>query len=245
MAPLLSVVIPAHNEADHLRALVPETAAVLASSLDFEIVVVDDASTDRTPEVLRDLQQSIPFLSIVRHRKQCGQSTALMTGIDAARGRIIATMDGDAQNDPADLIHMLDRYMSCLSNEGASAVICGHRVHRRDSKWRKVSSRIANKIRSVILRDATPDSGCGIKLFSREEFLRLPRFDHMHRFLPALFRRDGCRIVSVPVRHRPRLSGRSHYGTIGRTLAGIVDMLGVYWLNSRYRSTEAEREPTR
>lgn len=243
MAPMLSVVIPAHNEAEHLRMLVPETAAVLAPFIGFEIVVVDDASSDATPEVLRDLKRSMPFLSIVRHRKQCGQSTALMSGVDAARGQIVATMDGDGQNDPADLVQMINQYQSCLSTGGGSAVICGHRVQRRDSRWRKVSSRIANRIRSFVLGDATPDSGCGIKLFSRGDFQRLPRFDHMHRFLPALFRRDGSLIVSVPVKHRPRLSGRSHYGTIGRTLAGIIDMMGVFWLNSRYRITTADREP--
>lgn len=239
--PVLSVVVPAHNEASNLRKLIPEILASLDSVIAFEVIIVDDASDDGTSELLRELHAEFPMVQWVRHSRRCGQSTALMTGVDHSCGQIIATLDGDGQNDPRDLVSFLTALEQ--TPERGITVICGHRTQRRDSWWRKFSSRFANGLRSRILQDATPDSGCGIKMFPRRAFVMLPRFDHMHRFLPALFRRNGMTVVSMPVNHRPRTEGRSHYGTIGRAVAGAVDMLGVYWLIWRYRRTEAERNP--
>lgn len=237
---MLSVVIPAHNESGSLPGLLTEVCQLLEGIIPFEIVVVDDGSTDNSRQILQDLDHRIPELRVLRHRDSCGQSTALMTGVDAAAGALIATLDGDGQNDPADLLPMVDLIREYPA---PMAMVVGHRTHRRDSTWRWVCSRIANAVRSRLLGDSTPDSGCGIKVFYRDAFQRLPRFDHMHRFLPALMRRAGGVVVSLPVRHRPRFSGRSHYGTLGRLMAGIVDLAGVAWLMLRTRHPEME-QPT-
>lgn len=239
--PVLSVVIPAHNEAANLRKLIPEVLAALDSIVAFEVVVVDDASDDETAHLLKEMHAEFPQVQWVQHIRRCGQSTALMTGVEHSCGQIIATLDGDGQNDPHDLVDFLTTLEQLSGQE--TTVICGHRTKRRDSWWRTFSSKIANGLRSRILQDSTPDSGCGIKMFPKRAFERLPRFDHMHRFLPALFRRSGLNVISMPVNHRPRTEGRSHYGTLGRAIAGAVDMLGVYWLIWRYRRTEAERNP--
>ena len=226
-----SVVIAAHNEADNLPGLLQETAVALAGFPSWEIVVVDDGSTDSTAEVLKSLQTAMPQLKVVRHRSSCGQSQAVATGVDAARGAVIATLDGDGQNDPADLPAM---YQLLTEDAGCGLwMVAGHRQNRRDSAWRVFSSKVANAVRSRILGDNTPDTGCGIKVFYRAAFLQLPRFNHMHRFLPALVVRSGGRVISAAVNHRPRLHGRSHYDTLRRLLAGLVDLAGVAWLIRR------------
>lgn len=234
---MLSVVIPAHNEDGNLPELLQEVHRALQGHIDYEIIVVDDGSTDQTGPVLTQLSQQLPMLRVVRHRHCCGQSTSLMSGVDAARGALVATLDGDGQNDPADLPRMLELLRTSAAPQ---TMIVGHRTRRRDSAWRRLCSRVANMVRASLLRDATPDSGCGIKLFQRESFQKFPRFDHMHRFLPALQRRAGGEVLSMPVHHRPRGSGRSHYGTLGRLLAGIVDLAGVAWLMWRYQRPELD-----
>lgn len=237
---LLSVVIPAHNEAANLPQLLHEIRIALSCMDAYEVVVVDDGSPDNTPSVLNDVQADFPQLRIVRHASSCGQSTALMTGVDAAAGDIIATLDGDGQNDPADIPGMVDLLLQSRRTEEVR-MIAGFRNKRRDSQWRLISSRIANAVRSRILHDATPDSGCGIKVFLKQAFEIMPRFNHMHRFLPALIVRGGGEVISYPVNHRPRVHGQSHYDTLRRLMVGIVDLMGVAWLLRRNRLPVVER----
>jgi dolichol-phosphate mannosyltransferase len=201
----------------------------------FEIIYVDDGSTDATAEIARRLRErELPNLRLLRHSFRSGQSAAVRSGVAAARAPWVATLDGDGQNDPADLPKFLD-----ARGEAANAdvlLIMGNRVTRRDTWLRRLSSRIANGVRSKLLGDGTPDTGCGIKIFHRDTFLSLPAFDHMHRFLPALFMRAGSRVVSIPVNHRPRTRGKSKYGLHNRLWVGIVDLFGVMWLRARYRA---------
>lgn len=236
---MLSVVIPAHNEAENLPALLKEVSRAMEGVYAYEVIVVDDGSTDGTTDVLQKLTSEMP-LRVIRHRNRCGQSTSLMSGVDAAVHPFIGTLDGDGQNDPADLCRMLE---VASSHATQKIMVVGHRQKRRDSAWRLFCSRIANGVRSRLLKDDTPDSGCGIKLFPRACFLKFPRFEHMHRFLPALMRRDGGDVVSQAVNHRPRQSGRSHYGTLGRLTAGIVDLAGVSWLMWRTNRPVLEGSP--
>lgn len=235
MSPVISVVVPVKNEAPNIPGLIAEIRAALAGTA-HEIVYVDDGSTDATQSVLAAEAAAAP-LTVLRHRQSCGQSYAVLTGVRAASGQWIATLDGDGQNDPADIPAMLARAQA----EGAWVLIAGHRTKRRDSWIKRASSRFANALRARMLRDATPDTGCGLKLFRREDFLTLPAFDHMHRYLPALFIRAGGRVVSVPVNHRPRTAGSSKYGTIDRALVGIVDLWGVAWLQRRAKVPVVER----
>jgi dolichol-phosphate mannosyltransferase len=239
--PALSVVIPVHNEADNVGPLAEEIHAALDGRVDFEIVYVDDASSDDTPQRLRALAKDDPRLRVLRHRANAGQSTALLTGVRHARGELVATLDGDGQNDPADIPALLARWRDEQRAGGEGPLlIAGWRASRRDTWIRRLSSRIANGVRRRVLGDGTPDTGCGLKLFRREDFLALPYFDHLHRFLPALVIRHGGRVVSVPVNHRPRLRGQSHYGIGNRLFVGIVDMAGVLWLRRRTRLTAVD-----
>src|SRR6266849_3660165 len=227
----LSVVIPVKNEAGNIAPLVAETVAALDGLIDYEIVYVDDGSADATAAEIRHLQASLPRLRLVRHAAGCGQSAAIRSGVKAAHGRWIATLDGDGQNDPAD-IPALWR----LAQDSPAApplLIAGHRVRRQDSWSKRHTSRIANAVRQRLLHDDTPDSGCGLKLFPRALFLDLPYFDHMHRFLPALVLREGGIVRSVPVNHRPRQRGTSKYGLFDRLGVGIADLAGVLWLRRR------------
>ena len=235
--PQLSVVVPVHNERDNIVPLVEEIVAALRGRVTLEIVYVDDASRDDSLAVLREARRRFPELRVLRHLSQSGQSTAVRTGVKAARGAWIATLDGDGQNDPADIPKLL-----AARDAGEAAVKCyaGWRVNRRDDALKRVSSKVANAVRSRILRDATPDTGCGLKLFEREAFLELPYFDHMHRFLPALFQRAGWQVRSVPVNHRPRTRGTSKYGMWNRLWVGIVDLRGVGWLIRRAKRTAVE-----
>jgi len=235
----VSVVLPAFNEAGSIGPLLTEIRAALAGALPYEVVVVDDASNDETLARLLEARRLDPRVRVLRHRTRCGQSAALRTGIRAARGTWIATLDADGQNDPADLPRLLDLARSDASGP-SGRVIAGYRRHRRDDVVKRLSSRVANAIRSRILGDDTPDSGCGLKVFERDAFLALPYFDHMHRFLPALFRMAGATVTSVDVAHRPRTIGQSKYGTIDRAIAGIVDLLGVVWLRRRTPRPEAD-----
>ncbi|PJK09391.1 dolichol-phosphate mannosyltransferase [Lysobacteraceae bacterium NML95-0200] len=238
--PELSVVVPVHNEEDNIVPLVTEILAALRGVVAFEIVYVDDLSRDATLARLQALQATTPELRVIRHLANSGQSTAVRNGIKAARAPWVATLDGDGQNDPADIRKLL------AERDRASAdtkLFAGWRVNRQDSGSKRWASRWANAIRARMLRDATPDTGCGIKLMERAAFLDLPYFDHMHRYLPALMQRAGWRTLSVPVNHRHRVSGVSKYTNLGRALVGVRDLLGVSWLISRSRRTATEELP--
>ncbi|MHB8471774.1 MAG: glycosyltransferase family 2 protein [Gammaproteobacteria bacterium] len=227
----LSLVIPVRNEADNIAPLLAEIHAALSSRGDYEVIYVDDGSTDTTAQRLADLRRVYSRLRVLRHRTACGQSAAVLTGVRAARGVWIATLDGDGQNDPADIPVLLHARDSAGGDP--KRMIIGHRQQRRDSALKRFSSQVANAVRARLLRDRTPDTGCGLKLFARATFLSLPHFDHLHRFLPALIWRAGGVVQSVPVQHRPRAHGRSNYGVHNRLWVGIVDLFGVLWLCRR------------
>lgn len=234
-APDLSVVVPVHNEEANIAPLVGEIVAALRGTIAFEIVYVDDLSRDGSVAALQRLQRDTPELRVIRHLQQAGQSTAIRNGVKAARGSWIATLDGDGQNDPADIPKLLAE----RAKAGAQIkLFAGWRVDRQDSGSKRWASRWANRIRSRILRDDTPDTGCGIKLFERAAFLDLPYFDHMHRYLPALMQRAGWQTLSVPVNHRHRTAGVSKYNNLNRALVGISDLRGVAWLIRRSKRTE-------
>ncbi len=231
--PELAVVVPVRNEADNVLPLIEEIHQALAGGPEFEVVYVDDGSTDATGDRLAEARRRYPRLRIVRHRAACGQSQAVATGIRHARAPMIATLDGDGQNDPADIPALLERWRAAPESMRPRLLIAGWRAKRRDTVWRRLASRAANAIRSRLLGDDTPDTGCGTKLFPRDLFLDLPRFDHMHRFLPALVLRAGGQVESVAVNHRPRERGRSKYGNLRRAIVGVPDLLGVMWLMRR------------
>lgn len=231
----VSVLIPAKNEAGNLIALLEEVRAALADEA-FEVIVVDDGSTDATAAELRALQGSgYRQLRVLSHARSLGQSTSIYHAAEVARGHWLATLDGDGQNDPADLPKMLDLVRGSEGTPAGVKLVAGHRVNRRDTASKRWASRFANKLRASLLKDQTPDTGCGIKLIEREAFLRLPYFDHMHRFIPALIRRHNGRMLVHPVNHRERGAGVSNYGNLDRALVGIVDLFGVWWLIKRTR----------
>ncbi len=237
----LSVVVPAHNESGNLPDLIKEIVTALADRSDYEIVIVDDCSSDETPQVLSALQSQLPQLRVLRHLKNAGQSAALRNGVRHARGIWIATLDGDAQNVPADIPRLWDE-MQRRGNPNLK-LIQGWRTTRRDTGLKRLSSKIANGVRSRMLRDATPDSGCGIRLVEREALLNVPNFNHMHRFIPALIRQAGWDVDTLSVSHRPRGAGNSHYGLWNRLWVGIVDLFGVAWLGRRSRPTTVQEQP--
>jgi dolichol-phosphate mannosyltransferase len=232
--PEISVVIPVCNEADNVGPLAREIVAALQGRA-FEILFVDDGSTDGTADALRTLRVSIPQLRVLRHSFRSGQSAAVCSGVRHARAAWIATLDGDGQNDPADIPALFEARKQ-------AELVMGNRTRRSDTWLRHVQSRVANGVRGRLLGDGTPDTGCGIKVMRRDVFMDLPRFDHMHRFLPALFLRAGARVVSVPVSHRPRERGTSKYGLFDRLWVGIVDIFGVMWLRRRFRAGLQVRE---
>ena len=226
----LSIVIPVFNERDNIAPLVHEVVRHLRGRVQFEIVCVDDRSDDDTREVLAALRAEVPELRAFAHAARCGQSAAIRSGVRHALAPWIATLDGDGQNDPADIPKLLDARDAA---EAEVKLFAGWRVSRQDSGSKRWASRWANRIRQWLLRDNTPDTGCGIKLFERAAFLDLPYFDHMHRYLPALMQRAGWKTVSVPVSHRARGAGQSKYTNVGRALVGVRDLLGVAWLIQR------------
>lgn len=240
--PHLSVVVPVFNERDNVTPLVNEIVAALRGNAllkggDFEIVYVDDHSRDDTLAVLQGLKATVPELRVLHHVNQSGQSTAVRTGVKAARGAWIATLDGDGQNDPADIPKLLAKREESPADV---KLFAGWRVNRQDTGSKRWASKFANAIRSRMLRDSTPDTGCGIKLFEREAFLDLPYFDHMHRYLPALMQRAGWKTISVPVNHRHRASGVSKYNNLNRALVGLRDLRGVAWLIVRSKRTAVQ-----
>lgn len=234
----LSVVVPAHNERDNVAPLLLEIEAALDPlGIRWEAIFVDDLSRDDSLAVLRSLQSGHPRLRVLRHLQQSGQSTAVRNGVKAARGRWIATLDGDGQNDPADIPKLLKARDQA---DPRVKLFGGWRVNRKDSGSKRWASKFANAIRSRLLQDETPDTGCGIKLFERAVFLDLPYFDHMHRYLPALVKRAGWQTVSVPVNHRERTAGVSKYNNLGRAWVGLKDLRGVAWLILRSKRTQVE-----
>jgi len=238
----ISVVIPVYNESRNVVQLANELRAALDNVVEYEVLVVDDASTDDTDAHLREAAEILQSrLRVIRHTENCGQSAAVVSGVRAAHGPWIATLDGDGQNAPADIPNLwaVIKAADCPPELG---MVAGHRVDRKDTQLKRISSRIANGVRSKLLKDGTPDTGCGLKLFSRQVFLALPVFDHMHRFLPALFQREGWLVRSVPVSHRHRVHGKSKYGLHNRLWVGIIDLFGVAWLQRRAITPSAVEE---
>jgi glycosyltransferase involved in cell wall biosynthesis len=236
-APRLSVVVPVKNEALNILPLVEEIERACAPLGLFEVIYVDDGSTDATVERVLAARATRPWLRLVRHEESCGQSAAVRTGVQAARGPIVATLDGDGQNDPA----FIPRLVAALEDPG-TALAAGQRVGRKDGPYKKWQSRNANGVRGRILKDGTRDTGCGLKAFRRDVYLRLPYFDALHRFMPALVKREGFRIAHVDVVDRPRHAGQSNYGLFDRLWVGILDLAGVWWLIRRRRRVPVARE---
>jgi glycosyltransferase involved in cell wall biosynthesis len=233
----LSIVVPVKDEAGNAGPLAREIMAAVGGD-NTEIIFVDDASADRTAEELAALKGEIANLRIIRHGRNAGQSRAIRTGVMAAQGAIVATLDGDGQNDPADL----PRLIATLESDAATGMVSGVRLKRQDSAARKWASRLANAYRQRMLKDTAADSGCGIKAFRREAFLALPYFDHQHRFMTTLMLREGYAVRFLPVNHRPRLHGQSKYGNLQRMLVGVADIRGVRWLQRRYGADPRPKE---
>ncbi|BCG63396.1 MAG: dolichol-phosphate mannosyltransferase [Methyloprofundus sp.] len=229
----ISAVVPVHNETDNVELLIKEIVAALKPYYEFEMIFIDDGSTDTTLAKLQTAMLEHPQLRVLQHQSSCGQSRAIHSGISAAKYPWIATLDGDGQNDPADIPKLVEA-LKQSEHPDSLWMLAGFRHQRNDSGWRLFSSRFANSIRQKILHDNTPDTGCGLKLFLRDKFLELPYFDHIHRFLPALILAAGGQVISVKVSHRARSHGQSKYGTIDRLMAGIIDILGVVWLKKRH-----------
>ena len=228
--PAVSVVVPVRNEADNVRPLTDEIAAALNGRWNFELIYVNDGSTDATESALSALKAERPWLRQVKHAASCGQSAAVRSGVIAARAPVIATLDGDGQNDPS----FMPALLQALEQGGADvALAAGQRVGRRSGAYKRFQSRVANKVRNAILHDGARDSVCGLKAFRRDAYLALPYFDGLHRFMPALFRRDGHAIAFVDVIDRPRRHGVSNYGMWDRLWVGILDLAGVRWLIRR------------
>jgi dolichol-phosphate mannosyltransferase len=231
LMPTLSVVVPVKDEAGNAAALAREIAAATADE-QAEIIFVDDGSSDGTVTELAALKQELPSLRILRHDGNYGQSRAVRTGVRAAKADIVVTLDGDGQNDPADIAKLVTLLRA--DNTGQLGLVGGARVKRQDPSNRRFASSAANAFRRRMLKDGALDSGCGLRAFRRDAFLELPYFDHMHRFLIALMRREGYEVREVPVNHRPRTHGRSKYTNLQRALAGVADMRGVRWLQKRF-----------
>jgi glycosyltransferase involved in cell wall biosynthesis len=241
-APDVSIVVPVKNEAGNIEPLVGEIAAALGPDARFEIIYVDDGSSDATADQLRTLMACRPWLRTIRHAVSCGQSAAIRTGVIHAAAPVVITLDGDGQNDPAFILPLIRALAAGAPGIG---IIAGQRVGRQASSFKKLQSRIANAVRGAILRDGTRDSGCGLKAFRRDVFLALPYFDGLHRFLPALVRREGYAIGYVDVVDRQRRAGKSNYGMWDRLWIGILDLAGVWWLIGRKRRVPEAAEVKR
>jgi dolichol-phosphate mannosyltransferase len=240
--PRVTVVVPVRNEAPNVIPLLEEIEEACADLAPFEVIYVDDGSTDDTAAILSAAGAARPWLRILSHASSCGQSAAVRTGVQAARAAVVATLDGDGQNDPG----FVPRLFAALEAAGPRAgLAAGQRVNRKDGAFKTFQSRIANAVRGRILRDATRDTGCGLKVFRREVYLALPYFDALHRFMPALVKRDGYGVVHVDVIDRPRHAGRSNYGMFDRLWVGILDLAGVWWLIRRRRRVPHVKELSR
>jgi glycosyltransferase involved in cell wall biosynthesis len=235
----VGVVVPVRNEAGNIEPLIEEIAQALAQFAPFEVIYVNDGSTDGTSDELLRLMQTRPWLRQIAHAQSCGQSAAVRSGVRAARAPVIITLDGDGQNNPS----FMPAFLRTLDEAGeACGLVQGQRVGRKDTGFKRFQSRVANKVRGAILQDSTRDTGCGFKCFRRDVYLALPYFDALHRFMPALVRREGYSLAFVDVVDRPRLTGVSNYGFFDRLWVGIVDLAGVRWLISRRRRVPVARE---
>ncbi|MEA2898932.1 MAG: hypothetical protein QOJ84_4547 [Bradyrhizobium sp.] len=237
----VSIVVPVRNEAGNVAPLIAEISAALDGRWRYEIIYVNDGSTDATSERLAEIMKARKNLRQIRHTNSSGQSAAVRSGVRAARGAIVATLDGDGQNDPA---FLPDLIAAIQNGDGRVGLAAGQRIGRKDTGFKKMQSRIANGVRNAILRDGTRDTGCGLKAFRRDVFLSMPYFDGLHRFLPALMRREGYGIAYVDVIDRPRHSGVSNYGFFDRLWIGIMDLAGVWWLIRRKKPTPVATEVT-
>jgi dolichol-phosphate mannosyltransferase len=237
----VSIVVPVRNEAENIAPLVAEIVAALEGRWAHEIIYVNDGSTDATTERLLALMPQHPNLRQIKHARSTGQSAAVRSGVRAARGAIVATLDGDGQNNPVFLPDLIE---AVESGQGRVGLAAGQRVGRKDTGFKKMQSRIANAVRGAILRDGTRDTGCGLKAFPRDVYLMMPYFDGLHRFMPALVRREGLDIAYVDLVDRPRRSGVSNYGFFDRLWIGIMDIAGVWWLIRRKKPTPIATEVT-
>ena len=235
----LSVVVPVFNELENVEPLILEIELALENIIAYEVIFVDDRSGDGTLNKLAHLNSKIKPLRVLAHKQRTGQSAAICTGVRAARAPLVVTLDGDGQNNPADVPSLLSAYQENMEIT-KKIMICGQRANRKDRFVKRLSSKIANGIRSRLLDDLTMDSGCGLKLFRAQDFMELPGFDHMHRFLPALMIRSGGKVISIKVSHRPRERGKSKYGVLDRLWVGIFDLFGVVWLRSRPLTSEVK-----
>lgn len=239
--PRVSVIVPVKNEAGNIAPLIAEIETACAGLAPFEIIYVNDGSTDETPKILAELARTKPHLRVLEHAASCGQSAAVRSGARTARAPILVTIDGDGQNDPAyipDLVAALDR------GGATTGLAAGQRVGRKDTGFKRFQSRAANAVRGFVLKDGTRDTGCGLKAVRREVYLGLPYFDALHRFMPALVKRDGYDVALVDVKDRPRLTGVSNYGFFDRLWVGIGDLMGVAWLCRRRRKIAQVKEVT-
>ena len=244
LTPTISIVIPAKNEAENIRPLITEIQTAMAARDDYELIYIDDGSTDGTWNELLTLSESNPHLLLVRHQQSVGQSIAILSGAWQARGKWLVVLDADGQNDPADIPGMLDAVQDANQQDPAVWGVIGHRVNRRDDWVKRLSSKVANGFRDFMLRDGIPDTGCGLKAVLRERYLRLPSFNHMHRYIPTLIQAQGGSMLVHPVNHRPRQAGVSNYGVWNRLWVGLVDVLGVWWLKRRAKVVHIqERRP--
>ena len=225
----ISIVIPIYNEQDNIIQLIKEVRAALEKKINYEIIIVDDGSDDNTYEAVNKIKKNNKNIIVISHKKNYGQSIGLRTGIIEANSEYIVTLDGDGQNDPRDILKLIKSFDTKVS----FMMVIGNRVNRIDSVAKKLASRLAFQIRKLFLKDTTPDTGCAIKVFRKRDFLQLPFFNHIHRFLPFLFNTFGGKIISIPVNHRSRSSGISKYSNFQRFLVGINDLYGVIWLRKR------------
>ncbi|MGB8623684.1 MAG: glycosyltransferase family 2 protein [Paracoccaceae bacterium] len=232
----VSIVIPMKNEAGNVEMLLGEIAGACDGRISYEVIAVDDGSTDGTAEQIGAMRKNYPGLRLLQHPHSAGQSASVHSGVLAARGRVVCTLDGDGQNPPAELPKLFTPLLE--DDTGRLGLVAGQRVGRQDTASKKLASRFANGLRARVLKDGTRDTGCGLKGFRRDAFLRLPYFDHMHRYLPALFRRDGWQVALVDVSHRERHAGRSNYNNLQRGLVGIYDLIGVAWLIRRRKKAQ-------
>ena len=245
VAEMVSVVVPARNEAGNLPDLMNGIVAALTGLpgiSDFEVIIVDDDSSDDSAAVVRDFAQSHPQVRLLQNIRNAGQSASVHNGVLAARGTLIATLDGDGQNPPSELPKLLAPLLAA-DRPDRLALVAGQRVGRQDTWSKKAASKAANAIRSFVLKDSTRDTGCGLKAFRRDAFLALPYFDHLHRYLPAMFARDGWSVAHVDVAHQARGAGRSNYSNLQRGLVGVVDLAGVFWLIRRKKKSAATETP--
>ena len=236
----ISVVVPVHNEAGNAAALAREIADAMSGRA-FELIFVNDASTDSTLDELVELKSDLPQLRVLSHRKNAGQSRAIRTGVQHAKAPVVGTLDGDGQNDPADLPELFRRLTRPDAPEKL-AMVMGRRAKRQDTAWKRFGSRFANNIRQRLLKDGCDDSGCGIKVIRRSVYLELPYFDHMHRYMPALINAEGYKAEFVNVNHRGRIHGVSKYTNFGRLGAAVSDLRGVTWLMKRRRNPDGADE---